>query len=135
VTLNSWSRNTGAHIVFLGVDRYLNPNQSIEGLLQKNSDLFSIAAHPLWEKSYEFKTTYLWQNRATLKSYFNAWECATGQHFSKEVYLSDLATVASSDFHGPTKFESWKTAAYLEEISLENLYDALKSKKTEPVWV
>ncbi len=135
VTLNSWSRQNGAHIVFLGVDRYIDPNQSIEDILEANQNFFSIAAHPLWEKAYEFKTTYLWKNSERLKSKFDAWECGTANHFSKEVFTSGLPIVASSDFHGPTKFESWKTSAQLEELSTENLYQAIKNFEVEPVWI
>ncbi|MBC7420364.1 MAG: PHP domain-containing protein [Bdellovibrio sp.] len=135
VTLNSWSRQKGAHLVFLGIDQYINPNQSIEEILIENRQFFSIAAHPLWEKSYEFKTTYLWENRECLASLFDAWECGTANFFSKEVYLSGLPIVASSDFHGPTRFESWKTAAYLEELSTDCLFDSIKNRHVEPVWI
>ncbi|MBC7741698.1 MAG: PHP domain-containing protein [Bdellovibrionaceae bacterium] len=114
VTLNSWSRHLGAHLVLLGIDKYIDPNSSVENILVENSDLFSIAAHPLWTKAFEFKTTYLWQNREKLSLLFDAWECGTAQHFAKEVYLSGFPIVASSDFHGPSRFESWKTAAYIK---------------------
>lgn len=134
VTLNSWSREKGAHIVFLGVDRYIEPNKSVENLLIENQEFFSIAAHPLWEKSYEFKTTYLWQNRENLKLYVDAWECATANHFSQEVFSSALPVIASSDFHGPTKFLSWKTLVDLEEKSVENLFEAIEQRKVQPIW-
>jgi hypothetical protein len=134
VTLNSWSRQRGAHLVFLGVDRYINPNHATEDLLIQNQEYFSIAAHPLWEKSYEFKTTYLWENRETLKAHVDAWECATANYMSQEVYNSGLPVVASSDFHGLTKFESWKTQVELEEKSIENLFESIEQRRVTPVW-
>lgn len=134
VTLNSWSRQKGAHIVFLGVDRYIEPNKSIENLLIENQEFFSIAAHPLWEKPYEFKTTYLWDNREKLKGHIDAWECATANHMSQEVFNSQLPVVASSDFHGPKKFESWKTLVDLEEKSVENLFEAIEQRRVQPIW-
>jgi hypothetical protein len=135
ITLNSWSKQHGAHLVFLNVDQYINPNKSIENLLLDNKKYFSIAAHPLWEESYEFKTTYLWDQRENLKNLFDAWECATAQKFSQEIYDSGLAYVCSSDFHSPARFESWKMQTYLEDINLENLYEQIRSKQVEPIWV
>lgn len=135
ITLNSWSRQRGAHLVLLDVDRYVNPNLSVEKILIENQDFFSIAAHPLWEQAYEFKTTYLWENKENLKDLFDAWECATAHHFSKEVFLSGYSVVASSDFHSPHQFESWKTVAYLEELSKENIFQAIKDRQIEPVWI
>lgn len=54
VTLNSWSREKGAHVVFLGVDRYIEPNKSVEDLLKENQEFFSIAAQSLFAKGLLF---------------------------------------------------------------------------------
>ena len=135
VTLNSWSRQKGAHIVFLNVDKYIDPNKPIEKLLEDNQEYFSIAAHPLWEESYQFKTTYLWENREKLSTLFDAWECATGHIFSKEVFQSELPVVASSDFHSLAQTESWKTQTYLEEMSFSVLFERIRSRNIEPVWI
>lgn len=135
VTLNSWSRQKGAHVVFLNVDNYIDPNKSVEKLLFDNQKYFSIAAHPLWEESYEFKTTYLWDNRLELSKLFDAWECATAHKFSKEVYNSEMPIISSSDFHGLNRFESWKSQTYLEDLNLENLFHQIKNSKIEPVWI
>lgn len=135
ITLNSWSKKNGAHILFLGVEEYINPNRPIVEILTTNTNYFSIAAHPLWEASYEFKTTYLWDNNKQLKPYFNAWECATGSHFSKEVFTSGLATIASSDFHGGQFTSSWRSRLYIDELSTESVFNGIETKKTEPVWI
>jgi hypothetical protein len=134
ITLNSWSRSQGAHIVFLNVDRFIDPNQEIESLLAQNKNFFSIAAHPLWEKSFEFKTTYLWENRQRFEKYFDAWECATAHHFSQQVFMSGYPVLASSDFHGPAQFESWKSQVYCDELSIEALFEMIKNRQVEPVW-
>lgn len=135
ITLNSWSRQNGAHIVFLNVDRYINPNKPVLELLKDNRQFFSIAAHPLWQEAYEFKTTYLWEQREQLSPYLDAWECATAQKFSKEVYQSGYAYVSSSDFHAPSKFESWKMQTYGAKMSWDFLKDKILSKQVEPVWL
>lgn len=135
VTLNSWSRHKGAHIIFLNVDRYIEPDKSVLDLLKENREFFSIAAHPLWEESYEFKTTHLWDNRAELTEYFDAWECATGAKFSIEVYQSGLPIVASSDFHNMAQFESWKTQAYVDVVTVDKLFDEIRNRRVEPVWI
>lgn len=135
ITLNSWSRKTGAHLVLLGVDGDIDPDQSVEELLAAHRRYFSIAAHPLWEEPYEFKTTYLWEHRVRLAPLFDAWECATGGRFSPEVYNSGLPVVASSDFHGPTRFACWKTQAYLEELSPTAVYESIRNRRAEPVWI
>ncbi len=134
ITLNSWSREKGAHIVLLNVDGYVDPNQEIEKLLTLNKNYFSIAAHPVWEKAFEFKTTYLWQNRARFERLFDAWECATANQFSQQVYLSGYATLASSDFHGPKYSESWKSQIYCDELTTERLFEIIKNKQVEPIW-
>lgn len=134
ITLNSWSRAQGAHIVFLNVDRFIDPNQEIENLLIQNQNFFSIAAHPFWEKSFEFKTTYLWENRERFEKYFDAWECATANHFSQKVFMSGYPVVASSDFHGPHQFESWKTQAYCDELPPIRLFEIIKNKQVEAIW-
>lgn len=135
VTLNAWSKNRGAHFVLLNIDRFINPDDNIKDILKSNRDFFSIAAHPIWDESYEFKTQYLWNNRHELSSYFDAWECATAQRFSKEVYQSDYAIVSSSDFHNPKKFESWKMQTYLEDLNCENLFSQIRQRQVEPVWI
>lgn len=135
VTLNSWSKQKGAHIVFLNIDNYIDPNKSIEKLLEDNHKYFSIAAHPLWEESYEFKTTYLWDNRLKLSSLIDAWECATAHKFSKEVYESHLPIIASSDFHNLNRFESWKSQTFLEDLNIENLFHQISNRNIEPVWI
>lgn len=135
VTLNSWSRQKGAHIVFLGVNRFIDPNTDIESLLLANRDCFSIAAHPIWEESFEFKTTYLWDQRKELEIYFDAWEAATANRFSREVFQSDYPVIFSSDFHAMPKFESWKSQTYLEEITTQCLFKNIRSKKIEPIWI
>ena len=134
ITLNSWSRSQGAHLVFLNVDKFIDPNQDIETLLKQNKNFFSIAAHPLWEKSFEFKTTYLWENRQRFEKYFDAWECATANHFSQQVYMSGYPVIASSDFHGPTPFASWKSQIYCKELSVDALFEKIKNKQVEPIW-
>lgn len=134
ITLNSWSRSKGAHIVFLNVDHFIDPNQEIESLLAQNKKFFSIAAHPLWEKSFEFKTTYLWDNRERFEKFFDAWECATANYFSQQIYMSGYPVIASSDFHGLTHFESWKSQIYCDELSVDTLFEKIKSKQVEPVW-
>jgi PHP family Zn ribbon phosphoesterase len=135
ITMNSWSRQQGAHIVFLNVDRYVDPNKNVLQLLKDNRNYFSIAAHPLWQEAYEFKTTYLWEQRHQLSPYVDAWECATAAKFSKEVYQSGYAYVSSSDFHGPHKFESWKMQTYVQEMNWEILKTQILNKSVEPVWI
>lgn len=135
ITLNSWSRAKGAHIVFLNVDQFVDPNEDVETLLKKNKKYFSIAAHPLWEKAFEFKTTYLWENRDRFEKLFDAWECATAGHFSQQVFLSGYPIVASSDFHGPGSFESWKSQLYAEDLNPELLFKMIKNRQLEPAWI
>lgn len=135
VTLNSWSKKKGAHIVFLNVDNYIDPNKPVLDLLKDNSKYFSIAAHPLWNESYEFKTTYLWEHRHLLQNQLDAWECATAQRFSPEIFQSGLPIVSSSDFHSFLRTESWKSQTYLEDICTENIFYQIKNKNIDPIWM
>lgn len=135
ITKNAWSKRKGAHFVLLGIDQFINPNREIKEILTDRKYEFSIAAHPVWDENFEFKTQYLWDHKSEFLHHFDAWEAGTAQKFSKEVFTSGLATISSSDFHNPTNDKAWRSKAYLDDLCPENIYDQIRKKQTEPIWI
>lgn len=131
ITKNSFKHKDSAHILALGVDQYIDPDQSISMLI---ADIHShgglaIAAHPVSTKKLESQTYYLWQNREEFAQDFDAWEVASGPYLFEEVSQSKLPLLANSDLHHKSQMKSWKTlvhsrnesASILEAIKRQNL--------------
>lgn len=125
-TKNSFSHNDSAHIVALGLNKYINPNYPLEIILRqiRHQKAISIAAHPVATKKVEPQTFHLWNNRDRLSTFIDAWEVASGPYIFDEVQDSGLPMVASSDLHKPQQFSSWKTIIS-GKITKENIFNSI----------
>lgn len=131
-TKNSLSFSRSAHILSIGIDQYINPDQPIEELLQElnNENYLNIAAHPVLTKKMEHQTFHLWDQRQHYAKYFDAWEVASGPYLFEEVLNSGLPMIASSDFHQPKNIRSWKS--WIDcELDLGSLKRAIDNQKLE----
>ena len=110
-THNSFSHGDSAHIVALGIQNYIDPNLSVDEIIDQVHEQkgIAIAAHPVSTKKVEPQTFHLWHNRDRLSRKIDAWEVASGIHLFEEVHESGLPMVASSDMHKPQQLKSWKT--------------------------
>ena len=111
LTKNSFLHRKSAHLLGLGVSRYLSADEDVATLARKirKQGAVAIAAHPVSTRTLEAQTYYLWNNRDRLQHEFDAWEVASGPHFFSEVFQSGLPMVASSDLHHPKQINAWKT--------------------------
>jgi hypothetical protein len=110
-TKNSFSHSDSAHIVGLGITKFVDPDGSIDEILDgvHAQGGVAIAAHPVSTRKIEPQTYHLWHNRDRLSEKMDAWEVASGSTLFEEVYESGLPMVASSDLHQPRQMSSWKT--------------------------
>lgn len=132
LTKNSLLNHRSAHMVVLGVEKFLQADQDVKALLTQVRDLggISIAAHPVNTENFEPQTYFLWSQREELKSYFDAWEVASGPVIFNQVLHSGLPMIASSDLHHPRQISSWKTHIRTER-SKEAIFEAIREQKLE----
>ena len=111
ITKNSFSHKDSAHIVALGVDSFVDPNQEVIPMIEQIHHFggLAIAAHPVSTRKVEPQTFHLWYNREELSEHLDAWEVASGSILFDEVFESGLPMLANSDLHKPHHLNSWKT--------------------------
>ena len=132
ITKNSFSHRDSAHILCLNIDKFIDPDQSIEEVCidsRKNGGI-NIAAHPVSTGKIEHQTYHLWNHREKLKSYFDAWEVASGPILFTEVLKSNLPKIANSDLHVPNQVNSWKTIVY-SDTDCENVLDSVRKQNLD----
>jgi PHP domain len=96
---NSWFNHRSAHILGLGISRFMTADGDIKDLAR------SIRA----------------------QEEFDAWEVASGPHFFTEVQESGLPLLATSDLHRKTQIESWKTV-FTCERSQSAIFEAIRKQ-------
>lgn len=126
ITKNSLLNHRSAHILILGIEKYISADLTIDQVLEeaKNQGAVSVAAHPVFTQQIEKQTYHLWGRKEELKSKIDLWEVASGQHLFPSVVKEKLAKIASSDLHRPAQISSWKTKLSCEKNQhaiLENL--------------
>lgn len=132
---NSWSHHRSAHIIGIGVKKWLGAELPVQTMTRelRSQGAITIAAHPVFTGVLEPQTLHLWHNREMLASEFDAWEVASGRHFFHQVYNSGLPLIASSDLHHPKQIHSWKTLLKVRrgESSPDAILDAVREQKLE----
>jgi hypothetical protein len=142
ITKNSLMNHRSAHILILGIEKYISADLTIDQVLEeaKNQGAVSVAAHPVFTQQIEKQTYHLWDRKEELKSKIDLWEVASGQHLFPSVVKERLAKIASSDLHRPTQISSWKTklnceknqSAILENLKKQNVdFHYFDAKYTE----
>ncbi len=126
ITKNSISNHRSAHVLALGVTKWISADGDISNVLDEihAQGALTIAAHPVWTRFMEKQTFHLWSRRSELASKFDAWEVASGPHLFNEVEKERLPLIANSDLHRPEQIHSWKTVVHGErktEAVLENI--------------
>ncbi len=132
---NSWSNQRSAHIIGLGVSKWLAAELDIlemtRGLREQGA--LSIAAHPVHTGLFEPQTLHLWSRREELQNEFDAWEVASGRTYFEDVHQSGLPMIATSDLHHPKQISSWKTLLKVrsDERSTDAILEAIREQKLE----
>jgi predicted metal-dependent phosphoesterase TrpH len=130
ITKNFLSNQRSAHVLAVGVDRYIDPNLSVPELcaeIRKAGGL-AIAAHPVSTRKREKQTFHLWSRREELRDSFDAWEVASGPHIFEEVLQSGLPMIATSDLHVPKQINAWKTVFRCEKTQA-HLLEAVRKQE------
>lgn len=130
ITKNSFSHKSSAHILAVGIRRFIDPDLSIEEIVAAIHEQggLAIAAHPVDTGKKEFQTQLLWNQREKLKGLFDAWEVASGNVLFPQVQQSEFAKIASSDMHHPQQLESWKTVFRCDK-DFSQMKAAIKSQE------
>lgn len=112
ITKNSFSHKNSAHILAIGITKYIDPDLSLLEIIDAIHEQggLAIAAHPVDTGKKEFQTQLLWEQKEALESRIDAWEVASGKELFPLVQKSSLRKIASSDLHHPRQIESWKSA-------------------------
>lgn len=108
---NSWSNHRSAHILGLGVNRFMSADGDVVELARgiRAQGALAIGAHPVSTQKMEKQTYHLWDRREEMRLELDAWEVASGPYLFPEVQESGLPMIATSDFHRPSHIEGWKT--------------------------
>lgn len=130
ITKNSLSNHRSAHVLAVGIDSFVNPNQDIPELCRdiRAKGGLAIAAHPVSTRKLEKQTYHLWDRREELRDSFDAWEVASGPYLFDEVLHSGLPMIANSDMHLPRHMTSWKTLLDCERHP-EAILDAIRQQE------
>lgn len=133
ITKNSFINSHGAHVLVLGTTEYIDPDLEITKILQqaKTQQALTIAAHPFKTGDFEFQTLQLWENQKELGHLIDLWEVNYRQRIFDHVLSSGLAVIASSDFHRPTHFKSWKTKISVPQATQADVFTALREQHIE----
>lgn len=130
LTKNSISNHRSAHVLALGIEKYLAADAEVKDLaraIRKQGGL-AIAAHPVSTRKMEKQTFHLWDRREELRYEFDAWEVASGPHLFDEVLHSGLPLIASSDLHHPRQMHSWKSVLHCERTQ-EAIFSAIRKQE------
>lgn len=132
VTKNSLLNHRSSHMLFLGIEKWISADQDILSILKeaRSQDLLSIAAHPVHTGVWEPQTFHLWYRREELRSYFDAWEVASGPHLFNEVRNARLPMIANSDLHVAKQVESWKTVLNCEKHA-GAIFEAIRKQRVD----
>lgn len=130
ITKNFVSNQRSAHVLAVGIDRYVDPDLPIPELCAaiRAEGGLAIAAHPVSTRKLEKQTYHLWDRREELRSSFDAWEVASGPHLFDEVLHSGLPMIATSDLHHPRQISAWKTV-FQGERSREAVLEAIRRQE------
>lgn len=111
ISKNSWSNHRSAHVLAIGIDKWISADGDIVDIARKirNQGALAVAAHPVSTRKLERQTYHLWGRRHELALEFDAWEVASGPYIFEEVKASGLPMLATSDFHKPSHINAWKT--------------------------
>ena len=130
ITKNSLLNHRSAHILILGIEKYISADLEIDEVLSesRNQGAISVAAHPVFTQQIEKQTYHLWDRKEELKSKIDLWEVASGQHLFPSVLKEKLPMIANSDLHRPQQMSSWKTILTCEKNEKAILEDLKKQK-------
>jgi len=126
------------HMLAIDIKEYIDPNQSVEVLVEKIHDqgALAIACHPYHKDSEGAATPFLhlWNNHEKYGKLFDAWEVANRDDLFNVVGLKKLNYIANSDFHESWHVYSWKSLIKAEK-NIEAVKEAIRINKDIAVYL
>lgn len=119
------------HMLAIDIKEYIDPNQSVEVLIEKIHDqsALAIACHPHNKDSEGVMPfVHLWDNREKYAQLFDAWEVANRDDLFNVVGLKKFNYIANSDFHESRHVYSWKSLIKAEK-NREAIKEAIRINK------
>jgi 3',5'-nucleoside bisphosphate phosphatase len=105
----------GYHILAVDIKRYIDPDNSVEGIIEQihNQGGIAIACHPHRREPQngllDPGSRFLWQHHEQYAALFDAWEVANRDDLFNAVGLKKYNYIANGDFHTRNHLYSWKT--------------------------
>lgn len=132
LTKNSLINHRSAHVVAVGVEKWISADQDIFAMLKeiRAAGGLAIAAHPVCTGKFEPQTYFLWSRRRELAPHFDAWEVASGKQLFAPVAESGLPMLANSDLHHAHHIHAWKTKLSCERHP-EAIKEAVRRQRVE----
>lgn len=111
ITKNTIHWHRSAHLLALGVEKWISADDSIESILHQIKDAggLSIAAHPVSADDQRSERHLLWSLRDELGDLVDAWEITDTGRILEKVLRSRVRKIATSDLHRAQHIRSWKT--------------------------
>lgn len=132
LTKNSFANHRSAHILGLGISRFVGAEGEISQLTRaiRSQGALAVAAHPVPTGKAEIQTLHLWSRREELREEFDAWEVASGTDLFPEVARSGLPLLATSDFHRSKDISGYKTVFRCERRA-DAILEAIRAQELE----
>ncbi len=119
ISQNHLRSGKNAHIIALGINRYISADQKVEHILGeiRRQGAVSVACHPHHRttRRIEISTCYLWEHRRDLADLVDVWEAANRDDLFSVTSLKHYPYLANSDFHRAKHLYSWKTLLRAEK--------------------
>ena len=111
LTQNAITRRNSAHVLALGVDRFISANGTVEEMLvrAKRDAQLVVACHPNEMSDWYANTFYLWNRRSDVADLIDLWEVACRWDLFPQVSRARMPFIGNSDFHQEAHLYAWKT--------------------------
>ena len=111
LTQNAITRKNSAHVLAIGIDRFISANGTVEEMLvrAKQNAQIVVACHPNEMSDWYANTFYLWNRRNDVAELVDLWEVACRWDLFPQVSRAKFPYIGNSDFHREEHLYAWKT--------------------------
>jgi PHP domain len=111
LTQNAITRKNSAHVLAIGIDRFISANGTVEEMLvrAKHNAQIVVACHPNEMSDWYANTFYLWNRRNDVADLVDLWEVACRWDLFPQVSRAKFPYIGNSDFHQAKHLYAWKT--------------------------
>jgi hypothetical protein len=111
LTQNAMTRRNSAHVLAIGIDRFISANGTVEEMLvraRREAEIV-VACHPNEMSDWYANTFYLWNRRSDVADLIDLWEVACRWDVFPPVSRARMPFIGNSDFHQEAHLYAWKT--------------------------